>query len=326
MRKPVCASLLLCAVSIACAGSSTDASAQSYPIKPVRMLVGYAPGGGTDVTARIVAQKLSDPLGQQVIVENRTGAAATIAAERVATAPPDGYTLLMMAAADSAQPALRKLAYDLQRDLAPISLVVTGPAYVLVIHPSVPARNVKELVALARSKPGQLNYASSGVGSQAHLAGELFNAMGKVTMLHVPFKIITEATLAVVNGDVFMGFPSVPAVLPLAEGGKLKALAVTSAKRASVLPSVPTLDESGFRGYDRSGWYGVLGPAALPKAVVARLNGAIEKVVNTPEVKQAFAKQGLQAQTSTPEQFGAVIRDEVVQSAKLVKLAGVKPE
>jgi len=213
VRKPGWIACLLC-TGFVWGNSPLELLAQAYPMKPVRMLVGYAPGGGTDVTARMVAQKLSDPLGQPVVVENRTGAAATIAAERVATSPADGYTLLMMAAADSAQPALRKLPYDLERDLAPVSLVVTGPAYVLVIHPSVPARNVQALSALARSKPGQLNYASSGIGSQAHLAGELFKSMAKVNLLHVPFKIITEVTLAVVNGDVFMGFPSVPAALP----------------------------------------------------------------------------------------------------------------
>lgn len=326
MRKPGWILCLLCAGFVACGSSPLESLAQAYPTKPIRMLVGYAPGGGTDVTARLVAQKLSDHLGQPVVVENRTGAAATIAAERVATSPADGYTLLMMAAADSAQPALRKLAYDLERDLAPVSLVVTGPAYVLVIHPSVPARGVKELIALARSKPGQLNYASSGVGSQAHLAGELFNLMAKVNLVHVPFKIITEATLAVLNGDVFMGFPSVPAVLPLRETGKLRLLAVTSAKRALVMPSVPTLDESGFPGYDRSGWYGVLGPAGLPPAVIARLNAAIAKVVNTADMKQSFSKQGLEVHTNTPEQFAALIRAEIVQSAKLVQLAGVKPE
>ena len=326
MRKPGTISYLLCAGFVACGNLPRESLAQAYPAKPIRMLVGYAPGGGTDVTARMVAQKLSDYLGQPVVVENRPGAAATIAAERVATAPADGYTLLMMAAADSAQPALRKLAYNLERDLAPVSLVVTGPAYVLVVHPSVPARDVQALIALARSKPGQLNYASSGVGSQAHLAGELFNSMAKVNFVHVPFKVITEATLAVLIGDVFMGFPSVPAALPLLGTGKLRALAVTSAKRASVMPSIPTLDESGFRGYDRSGWYGVLGPAAVPRAIIAQLNAAIAKVVNNADMRQAFNKQGLDAHTNTPEQFAALIRAAVVQSTQVIKSAGIKAE
>ncbi len=326
MRKPGLSLFLFCAGFAACVDLSGESLAQTYPTKPVRMLVGYAPGGGTDVTARLIAQQLAEELGQPVVVENRTGAAATIAAARVASSPADGYTLLMMAAADTAQPALRALPYQLERDLAPVSLVVRGPAYVLVVHPSLPARNVKDLITLAQSRPGQLNYASSGVGSQAHLAGELFNSMANVRLVHVPFKIITEAALAVLNGDVFMGFPSVPAVLPLLEPGKLRALAVTSAKRASVMPSVPTLDESGFRGYDRSGWYGILGPAAVPKGIIAQLNAAIAKVVNTPDMKQAFSKQGLEAQTGTPDEFAALIRAEVIQSAKLVKLAGVKPE
>lgn len=303
-----------------------DAFAQGYPTRPIRMLVGYGAGGGTDVAARMVAQKLSDNLAQPVVVENLTGAAATIAAARVASSPADGHTLLMMAAADAAQPALRKLPYDLERDLAPVSLVVNGPAYVLVVHPSMPARNVKELIALARSKPGQLNYASSGIGSQAHLAGELFRSMAKVNIVQVPYRIVMEAVVAVVAGEVAMGFPSIPALLPFLKTAKLRPLAVTSAKRAPVMPSIPTLDESGFRGYDRSGWYGVLGPAAVPEAIIAQLNAAIAKVVNTPDMRQAFSKQGLEAHTNTPEQFAALIRTEVVQSAKLIKSAGVKPE
>lgn len=302
------------------------AFAQAYPTKPVRMLVGYAPGGGTDVTARLVSQRLVDHLGQPVVVENRTGAAATIAAERVATSPPDGYTLLMMAAADSAQPALRKLSYDLERDLAPVSLVVMGPAFVLVVHPALPARNAKELAALARSRPDQVNFASSGVGSQAHLAGALFGTVMQVKLGHVPFKLISEATISVVNGDVFMGFPSVPAALPLLRNGKLKAIGVTSAKRVGVLPNVPTLDESGLKGYDRSGWYGLLAPARTPPNVIAQLNAAVDKVVNTPDMRKAFEQQGLEATTSTPERFAALIKKEVGESAKLIRMAGVKAE
>ncbi len=312
------------AFALAVAGGFVHA--QAFPSKPVRIVVGYAAGGGTDVTARMTAQKLADQLGQAVVVENRTGAAATIAAERVATSPPDGYTLLMMAAADSAQTALRKLAYDLERDLAPISLVVMGPAFVLVVHPALPARNAKDLAALARARPDQLNYASSGVGSQAHLAGALFGTMMQLKLGHVPFKLISEATVSVVNGDIFMGFPSVPAALPLVGSGKLKPIGVTSARRVGVLPSVPTLDESGLKGYDRSGWYGLLAPAKTPGAIVSQLNAAIDKVVNVPDMKRAFEKQGLEAATSTPEQLAALIRTEVGQSAKLIKLAGVKPE
>ena len=300
--------------------------AQSYPSRPVRIVVGYAPGGGTDVTSRIVAQKLADLVGQSVLVENRTGAAATIAAERVATSAPDGHTLLMMAAADSAQPALRKLNYDLQRDLAPITRVVQGPAFVLAVHPALPAANALELTRLARSRPGQVNYASSGVGSQAHLAGALFGFMTKVELGHVPFKLISEATVSVVNGDILMGFPSVPAALPLLGNGKLRAMAVTSARRVGVLPAVPTLDESGLKGYAREGWYGLLGPGKLPASIVGQINAAMGKVLESPETQRAFEKQGLAAAHTTPADFAALIRAEVAQSAQLIKLAGVKPE
>ena len=302
--------------------SFVDSLAQGYPVKPIRMLVGYAPGGGTDVTARLVAQQLAEELGQPVVVENRTGAAATIAAARVASSPADGYTLLMMAAADTAQPALRKLPYQLERDLAPVSLVVSGPAYVLVVHPSLPARNVKDLITLARSQPGQLNYASSGIASAAHLAGELFNLMAKVNIVHVPFRSAAEGGVAVVAGDIFMGFPSIPSLLPFLPAGRLWPLALTSAKRASVMPSVPTLDESGLVRFDRSGWYGVLAPAGLPKDITSRLNAAIAKVVNTREMKESFAKLSLETQTTTPEQFAALIQRDVAENAKLIKLIG----
>ena len=301
-------------------------SAQSYPGKPVRIVVGYAPGGGTDITSRIVAQKLADLLGQSVLVENRTGAAATIAAERVATSAPDGYTLLMMAAADSAQPALRKLNYDLQRDLAPITRVVRGPAFVLVVHPALPAKNALGLAQLAKSKPGQVSFASSGVGSQAHLAGALLGFMMKVELGHVPFKLISDATVSVVNGDILMGFPSVPAALPLLGNGKLRAVAVTSVRRVGVLAAVPTLDESGLKGYDREGWYGLLAPGKLPAAIVGQLNTAVGKVLDSPETQRAFEKQGLESAHTTPADFAALIRTEVTQSAQLIKLAGVKPE
>lgn len=319
-----CAACIL-ALAVSTGGTATVA-AQPYPSKPVRIVVGYAPGGGTDVTSRIMAQKLADLVGQSVLVENRTGAAATIAAERVATSAPDGYTLLMMAAADSAQPALRKLNYDLQRDLAPITRVVRGPAYVLAVHPALPAKNATELARLARSRPGQVNYASSGVGSQAHLAGALFGFMTKVELGHVPFKLISEATVSVVNGDILMGFPSVPAALPLLGNGKLRAIAVTSARRVGVLPDVPTLDESGLKGYAREGWYGLLGPGKLPAPIVGQLNAAVGKVLASTETQRAFERQGLESAHTTPADFAALIRTEVTQSAQLIKLAGVKPE
>ena len=327
MRKPRRSLFRLFAGIVACANlSAFDALAQSYPVKPIRMIVGFAAGGATDATARMVAQKLSEHLGQPVVVENRTGAGGSIATERVAKSPADGYTLLLMPASGPIDSVLRaKLPYDLERDFAPVSLVVIGP-YVLVVHPSVPARNVKELIALARSQPGKLSYGSAGVGSSAHLANELFNSMAKVSIVHVPYKGGAESVIANAAGEVDLNFASINTALPLLEAGKLRPLAVTSAKRSSLMPSIPTLDESGLPGYDRTGWWGVLAPAGVPKDIIAQLNAAIAKAVNTPEMKESLNKLGFEPQTSTPEQFAALIRSEIAQNATLIKTAGVKAE
>jgi tripartite-type tricarboxylate transporter receptor subunit TctC len=305
--------------------SAFDAPAQGYPTRPIRMLVGFAAGGSTDVTARAVAQKLSETLGQPMVVENRAGASGAIATERVAVSPADGYTLLMMSISDTVLPALRALPYDLERDLAPVSLVTILPL-VLVAHPSVPARNVKELIALARSRPGKLSYGSSGVGSASHLPGELFNLMAGVRLVHVPYKGGAESVIGAASGQVDMCFASITAVLPLLANGKLRALAVTSAKRASSVPSLPTFDESGLPGYDRSGWNGMLAPAGVTKDIIARLNAVIGKVVNTPGMRESFIKQGFEPQTNTPEQFLAFIHHEIIQNAKLIKSTGAKAE
>ncbi len=301
-----------------------SASGQSYPVKPVRMIFGFSPGGAGDVSARLLAQKMSESLGQQVIVENRAGAGGAIADEAVARSPADGYTLLFCAGSIATLPALRtKLPYDVERDFAPISLVVIT-AFVLSVHPSVPVRDVKEMIALARSRPGGLTFSSPGVGSSAHLAGELFNMMAQARMLHVPYTGAPEAATAVAAGEIDVGFPSVTGVLPLFAAGKLRPIAVTSATRSSLLPSVPTMEESGLH-YQRGGWNGVLAPSGVPKDVIARLNAAIVKVMNTPEMRDSLRKLGYETQTGTPEQFAAFIRSEIAQSAKLVKFAGLKP-
>ena len=312
---------------VACASLSVfDSFAQNYPVKPIRIVVGFSAGGGTDITARRVGQKLSEQLGQPVIVENRTGAGGTIATERVATSPADGYTLLLVTAADAIQPALRaKLPYDLERDLAPVSLVAVAP-FVLVIHPSVPARSIKDLVSLARLQRGKLSYGSFGVGSSAHLMGELFNLMAKVHIVHVPYKGGSETLIATAAGHIDMSFNAVTTALTFAKSGKLRPLAATSAKRALLLPSLPTLDESGLRGYDRYGWYGVLVPAGVSKDIIARLNEVIHKVVNTDDMKDSFNRDGLEPQTNTQEQFAAHIHREIAQNAKLIKLIGLKAE
>ena len=312
-----------CLAAAACFFVAT-AGAQPYPAKPVRILVGFSAGGGTDVTARLLAQKLSEFLGQPVVVDNRPGSGGMIATEAVAKSAPDGYTLLMVAAADVVQPAVRpKLSYDLERDFAPISNVVVVP-FALVTHPSVPARNVKELIALARARPGQLNYASSGTGSSAHLSNELFNAMAKVSITHVPYKGVAEGVTALAAGQVEMIFGSFPATLPLYEARKIRMLAVSTLKRTAVMPQLPTVDEAGVPGYDRYGWYGVMAPAGVPKDAIAKLNAGIVKVTAMQEMRDTFAKQGLDPQTNTPQEFAAFIRSELQQTAKLIKASGAQ--
>jgi tripartite-type tricarboxylate transporter receptor subunit TctC len=244
----------------------------------------------------------------------------------VAKSPPDGYTLLIIGATAAVLPALRaNLPYDLERDLAGVSLVAIAP-FVLAIHPSVPARNVKELIGLARSQPDKLSYGTVGAGSPPHLMAELFKLMAKVNILHVPYKGGAENAIANAAGQVDMTFLSIPSITPLLGGGRLRPLAVTSMKRASAMPQVPTLDESGLPGYDYSNWNGVVAPAGVPKTIIARLNTTIVKLVGTPEMKEALNRQGLEPQTSTPEQFAAFIHDEVAKNARLIKLIGMKAE
>lgn len=317
--------LQLFAGIITCGGFSLpDSLAQTYPTKAVRMLVGYVPGGAVDFTARLVGQKLSENLGQPVVVENRPGATTTIATDRVAKSSPDGYTLLLIPISTAIQSALRtNLPYDLKRDLAPVSLVAIGP-FVLVVHPSLPVRNVKELIALARSRPGKLDVGSPGIGSANHLAGELFNMRTKIKVVHVPFKGSGEAVVAAASGLVPVSFPSLAGALPLLKNSRLRALAVTSAKRVSLLPSIPTLDEAGLPGYDYSAWYGVSAPAGVPKDIIARLNAVLTKVV--PELTEPLNKNGFEPQTSAPEQFAALIEREVERSVKLIQLTGLKAE
>ena len=312
---------------IACFGLGVaSAPAQTYPVKPIRLIFGYTAGGAGDVGARLLAQKLSEILGQNVVVENRPGAGGAIADEAVAKAPADGYTLLYAAGSTTILPALRaKLPYNVERDFAPVSMVMVT-SFALAMHPSVPVRDVKGLIALAKSQPDKLTFSTPGVGSSSHFAGEVFKMMAEVKMLHVPFRGAPEATTALIAGQVDVNFPSVTGALPFVKIGRLKALAVSSAQRAPTLPTVPTLDEAGLTGYERTGWNGVLAPAGVPKEIIARLNAAIIKAVDSPEMKEAIVKQGLLAQTGTPEQFAAFIRSQLAQNAKVVKFAGIKTE
>lgn len=321
------ASILTAMSGIAAAQSPVISPPQAYPVKPLRIVVGFPPGGSTDVIARLVGARLADMFNQSVVVENRSGASTAIAAERVATSPPDGYTMLLVAASTTSQSALRRksLPYDLERDFAFISLVAVGP-FVLVVHPSVPAHSAKELIALTRARPGKLNYGSPGVGSVNHLAAELFRIRAGIKMVHVPYKGSAEATVANASGEIDLSFPSVPAGLPLIESRKVRALAVTGAKRTGVLPNVPTIGEVALPGYEYTGALGLSAPAATPKDVIARLNAAIVKIVNTPEMREAIAKHGFEAQSNTPEQYTAFIRNDIAKVTTVVEATGMKVE
>ena len=326
MRKTGLSYMLITACVAHAGVLAFDAAAQSYPSRPIRIVVGFAAGGATDLSGRMVAQKLSERLGQPGVVETRAGASGMIAAQTVAKAPADGYMLLLTSASDTILPALRaSLPYDLDRDFAPVSLVAGIPT-VLVIHPSVPARTLKELIAIARVQPGRLSYGSSGVGASSHLAGELFNTLAKVSAVHVPYQGASAFVLATAAGQIDMSFSSGAAALPVLNAGKVRALAVTTLKRAGSMPSIPTLDESGVPGYEYFNWNGVSAPAGTPRDIIARLNAVIVEAVNTAEMKEAFARQGLEAQTNTPEQFALLIRSQIAQNAKLIKATGAKPE
>jgi tripartite-type tricarboxylate transporter receptor subunit TctC len=301
------------------------ALAQTYPAKPIRMVVGFPAGGPTDIVSRTIAPRLSEPLGQQVLVDNRGGAGGVIATEQVAKAAPDGYTLLMgtiggIAVAMSLMP---NRGYDSLRDLAPVTQAVTV-TNLLVVHPSVPAKNVKELLAIARSKPGRLNYASSGNGTVTHLAGELFKLMGKVDITHVPFKGGAPALTALISGEVDLSYENSLVVTPHVKAGKVKALAVTGANRSKLMPELPTISESGLPGYNASGWYGLFVPAATPKPIIARLNQEAVKALRTPEVVKTLSSQGAEPVGNTPEEFGAFVKAEVDKWANLVKIAKMK--
>jgi tripartite-type tricarboxylate transporter receptor subunit TctC len=298
---------------------------QQYPSRPIRMLVGFPPGGGTDIVGRIVAQKLSENLGQSVVVENRGGATGMLAAEIAAKAPADGYTIMMChIAAMAILPSLYpKMTYDALKDFTPISMSAIGPN-LLVVHPSVPARSVKELIALARARPGQLQYASPGAGSVQHLSGELFKLQAKVDMLHVPYKGSGQSIVDLIAGQVQLDFDTVPPVLPHVRTGKLRALAVTSEKRFSILPDIPTVSEGGVPGFDMGTWWGLVAPAGVGREVVTRLQNESVKILRQPDVKEKMAFAGAEAVGNTAEQFGAFMRAETAKYARIVRDAKIK--
>ena len=312
---------------LALMAASTLVEAQPYPVKPVRIITGFGPGGSTDVVARLVAQKLGEYLRQPFVVENRPGASTALAAERVASAPPDGYTLLLLASSTTSQSALRKasLPYDLESGFVHISLLAVGP-FVLVVHPSVPVKDAGELIKLARARPGRLNYGSPGVGSVNHLAALIFNQRASLKMTHIAYKGSSEATVANASGQIDLSFPSVPAALPLIEQRRVRALEVTSTKRTPVLPDVPTIAESALPGYEYVGAIGLSAPAATPRELVNRLNAAISAILNKQELREAIGKSGFEAQTSSSEQFAAFVRDDIAKIEAVVKGAGLQAD
>jgi tripartite-type tricarboxylate transporter receptor subunit TctC len=300
-------------------------AADPYPTRPIRMIVGFAPGGGTDLTARPVAQKLSELLGQQVIVENRPGAAGNIATEQVARATPDGYTLLMgTIAALAINPGLYgNLRFDPETDFAPVIQVVDA-TNVLVLHPSVPANSVKELIELARQS--SLSAGSSGIGATGHLSIELFNLMAGVKLVHVPYKGGGPAMGDLVGGQVHLIFATAASAIPHIKSGRIKGIAVTTAKRSSLLPELPTLSEAGLAGFDANNWYGLVVPAKTPRAIIDQLNAEVTKILNMPDVRTTLFNQGLDPAPGTPEQFGAYIKSERAKCAKVIKESGAKAE
>jgi tripartite-type tricarboxylate transporter receptor subunit TctC len=313
----------LVTLALAAASLATSAVAQTYPSKPVRIVVPYAAGGNTDFTARAVAEKLTDAYKRQFIVENRPGAATNIGSDMVAKATPDGYTLLMGGAANAINMSLfKKLPYDTLRDFEPIALCVQG-ANVLAIHPSLPAKNLQELIALAKAQPGKLNYGSSGLGSSNQMAGELMNIMAGTKIVHIPYKGNAPALTDLLGGHVEMIFSGVPALLPHIQNGRIRAIAIGSLKRFPALPQVPTFDESGLKGYEATTWFGMMAPAKTPREIVSRLNVEVDKAIKSPDIRQRFMHEGLEPMGGTQEFFAKFIRTEIDKYARVIKLAGI---
>jgi tripartite-type tricarboxylate transporter receptor subunit TctC len=316
MTRPLALMMLL--------SMALPAHAQTYPTKPVRLIVPFAAGGSTDIIGRTLAQKLNELWGQPVIVDNRAGGSTVIGTEIVAKAPPDGHTLLVTPAPFTIVPSLTvKLPYDPHRDFEPVTLINTTPL-VVVVHPGVPAKSVRDLIALARAKPGALNFGSSGSGGSNHLAGELFNAMASVKMVHVPYKGNAPALTDLVGGHVDLVFNGLTSALPLIRSGKLRPLGVTSLKRAGALPDVPTVNEQGLNGFQAVAWNGLNAPGRTPKEIVAKLNADVLRVIRSPELMDKLKAEGSDPVGNSIEQYTAFLREEIAKWAKVIKLANIK--
>jgi tripartite-type tricarboxylate transporter receptor subunit TctC len=301
-------------------------AAEMYPARPIRLIVPFPPGGGNDIVARIVAVRLGEGLGQQIVIDNRGGAGGTIGTDMTAKAPPDGYTVLVNNISLAVNQTLfQKLPYDTLRDLAPVSLVGRQPN-VVVVHPGVAAKNVKELIALARAKPGQVNYGSGGNGTASHLATEMLKLMTRIDLVHVPYKGLGPALTDLMGGRLELIISTLASAMPQMKAGKLRPLAVTTSRRSSFFPEVPTMDEGGVKGYEFSTWYGLLVPAGTPKAIVDKLNAEAKQVVSSPAVKEQFVAQGLEPTASTPQEFGAYLKSEVAKWGKVIKASGATTE
>ena len=304
---------------------ATPAAAQSYPARSIRLIVPSAPGGGTDIVGRTIGNKLTEYLGQQVVVDNRAGAGTIIGIDIAAKSPPDGYTLLVGLSTLAINPSMMvKLPYDAMRDFAPISHMVSVPN-ALVLHPSVPARTVKELIGLARAKPDSLNAGSAGSGTSPHLSMELFTSLAKISMVHVPYKGSGNAIIANLAGEVSLSFPSLPTTFQYIKANRLRALGVTTAKRTPALPDVPAIGEA-LPGYEATQWFGLLAPAGTPRPIIERLHQETVRALKTPEVIKQLAGEGADMVASTPEAFGAYIKSETEKWARVIKAAGIKPQ
>lgn len=320
-KRPV-----LAVVALAFGGFITCAGAQSYPSKPVRMVVGFPPGGGTDVVARILQPKLSELLGQSVVIDNRPGATGTVAAGQVARSPADGYTIMMgHVAVNAIAPSLfSKLPYDVNKDFAPVTLAAAVP-HIIVVHPALPVKSVKQLIALARAHPGELSFPSAGNGSTPHLAGEMFKSMTGTKLLHVPYKGTGQSIPDLLAGRHQVAFDTMPAATPYVRSGRMRPLAVSSAKRVADFASLPTVEEAGVPGYVLTTWYGVFAPAGTPPAIVNRLHAELAKAIQAPGTRERLVENGFDGTvTNTPEEFAAMVRADIVRYAKLVKEAGLQ--
>lgn len=315
--------LVLSVLSARALAASESQDIARYPERPVRLLVGFAPGGGTDTTARVIAQRLAATFGQPVVIDNRPGAAGNIAASIVAKSTADGYTLLMgTIAALAINPTLYgNLPFDPVRDFAPITQTVNS-TNVLVVHPDVSANNVKELIALAKASPGKISYGSSGIGGAGHLAGELFATLGGVTMVHVPYKGGGPVMVDLLAGQIHAVFATAATAIPHIRSGKIKPLGVTTLNRAGMLPEVPTIAEQGLKGFDANNWYGLLAPAGTPTPIIEKLNTEVVKILRMPDIKQYLFNQGLDPAPTTPAEFAAYVKSEIAKWARIVRNAG----